>query len=149
MDYIVRKATLEDVENVSILFGQYRVFYEKKPDHGSEIDFISERIKNKDSVIFIAEDEHKKPAGFVQLYPLFSSTRMKKMWLLNDLFVDPDFRGMGVSKLLIDSAKQLCRETGACEVMLETAKSNHIGNQLYPATGFSLDTDHHFYSWNP
>jgi hypothetical protein len=32
-------------------------------------------------------------------------------------------------------------------MMLETAKSNKEGNQLYPKTGFELDSDHNFYEW--
>jgi hypothetical protein len=31
---------------------------------------------------------------------------------------------------------------------LETAKSNTIGNNLYPRTSFFLDEDHNYYSWD-
>jgi GNAT superfamily N-acetyltransferase len=87
-------------------------------------------------------------AGFVQLYPLFSSTRMKKLWLLNDLFVQEEYRGKGYSLALIEKSKKLCEETGACGLMLETHKENIIGNKLYERTGFSLDAEHNYYSWN-
>jgi len=33
-------------------------------------------------------------------------------------------------------------------MMLETAKDNHVGNQLYPTTGWTLDEDHNFYTWD-
>jgi GNAT superfamily N-acetyltransferase len=69
------------------------------------------------------------------------------MWLLNDLFVNPNFRGKGISVALIDEAKKLCTNTGSCGMLLETAKSNLIGNQLYLKTGFSLDTAHNYYEW--
>ncbi len=72
---------------------------------------------------------------------------MKKLWLLNDLFVDKKFRSKGISVLLIEAAKELCIKTEACGLILETAKSNLIGNNLYPRTGFELDVDHHYYSW--
>ncbi|PZP43428.1 MAG: GNAT family N-acetyltransferase, partial [Pseudopedobacter saltans] len=109
--------------------------------------FLKERIENADSVIFVAEDESKNLVGFTQLYPLFSSTRMKKLWLLNDLFVHSDFRGKGISVALIEKTKELCQKTDACAVMLETAKSNKIGNNLYPRTGFLLNTESNFYEW--
>jgi GNAT superfamily N-acetyltransferase len=73
---------------------------------------------------------------------------MKKLWLLNDLFVDPSFRGQRISIDLIDVAKKLCRDSGACGMYLETARSNDIGNQLYPRAGFTLNADHNFYDWN-
>jgi len=66
---------------------------------------------------------------------------------LNDLFVHPDFRGIGISKKLIAQAKQLCRDTQACAVILETEKTNVIGNELYPRTGFELDVEHNHYEW--
>ena len=68
------------------------------------------------------------------------------MWLLNDLYVAPDFRGQGISKQLINRAKELARTTEACGILLETEKSNTIGNQLYPRTGFELESNH-FYFW--
>jgi len=68
------------------------------------------------------------------------------MWLLNDLYIHEEHRGRGHSKSLIDKAKDLCRKTGACGVLLETEKSNAIGNKLYPSTGFILE-ENNFYFW--
>lgn len=143
----VRKALLTDLDQLSVLFDDYRVFYEKSSDVPAAREFLKSRLMQGDSEIFVAVDGNSL-AGFVQLYPLFSSTRMKRLWLLNDLFVQPKFRGNGMSVALIHAAKVLCRQSEACGMMLETAKSNFIGNQLYPATGFSLDTDHNYYSWD-
>lgn len=143
-----RKISIADIENVSKLFDEYRIFYEKKSDQEGAKKFLLERIENKESEIFVAESDENELAGFVQLYPVFSSTRMKRLWLLNDLYVNKNYRGHGISVLLIDEAKKLCRETNACGLVLETAKSNGIGNSLYPKTGFSLDMEHNYYSWD-
>ncbi len=144
---IIQQVKIKHLNELVPLFDAYRVFYKKDSDKEAEKEFLSDRIRNQESVIYISRNEDGLATGFVQLYPLFSSTRMKRMWLLNDLFVDPDFRGQGYSKALIEQSKSLCRETDACGLMLETAKDNHIGNQLYPATDFELDQDHNFYFW--
>lgn len=141
------KATLEDLEELNDLFDGYRVFYEKESDKKRSKAFLKARIENSESVIFISRDEAGTATGFTQLYPLFSSTRMKRIWLLNDLFVEARYRGKGYSKALIEAAKELCRTTGAAGMTLETAKDNHVGNQLYPATGWTLDAEHNFYYW--
>jgi ribosomal protein S18 acetylase RimI-like enzyme len=73
---------------------------------------------------------------------------MKRLWLLNDLYVHPSFRGQRVSVKLIDRAKQHTHETQAAALLLETAKSNTIGNNLYHRTDFVLDNDHNYYSWS-
>jgi len=144
----IEKATLSDLEELTELFDSYRIFYEKSSDKEAGKAFLKERIENDESVIYISRNEDGVATGFVQLYPIFSSTRMKRFWLLNDLYVDSNFRGQGFSKALIEQSKELCRESDSCGMMLETAKDNHVGNQLYPATGWTLDEDHNFYSWD-
>jgi GNAT superfamily N-acetyltransferase len=144
---MIRKARYSDLDLLSILFDGYRCFYGKNSDVESARNFLLQRIEENDSEIFVHEPIHGKLSGFVQLYPIFSSTRMQKMWLLNDLYVDPSFRNQGVSKLLIEQSKELCKETKAAGLMLETSKSNEIGNYLYPQVGFSLMDSVNFYFW--
>ncbi|MCX8491422.1 MAG: GNAT family N-acetyltransferase [Cyclobacteriaceae bacterium] len=144
----IEQATNDHLDRLAALFNQYRVFYEKQSDVKSAKEFLRERIEAKESVIFVSFNSANVMIGFTQLYPLFSSTRMKRLWLLNDLFVDVAFRGKGFSIELIEKAKEHCRQTGGCGLILETAKSNTIGNKLYPRAGFQLDRDHHFYSWD-
>lgn len=141
-----RKATVQDLPQLAELFDQYRVFYHKESDISAAEKFLKERIENKDSEIFVAESEGKL-VGFIQLYPLFSSTRMKRYWLLNDLYVNENYRGKGFSKELIEEAKQLAIFTDASGVLLETGKSNDIGNQLYPSCGFEIYDEVNFYEW--
>ncbi|WP_294201697.1 GNAT family N-acetyltransferase [uncultured Chryseobacterium sp.] len=143
---MIRKATLQDIGQLSELFDQYRIFYHKDSDIPNAEKFLTERIENRDSEIFVAEHAGKL-VGFVQLYPLFSSTRMKRYWLLNDLFVNESYRGKGFSKALIEKAKEMAISTDACGILLETGKSNDIGNKLYPSCGFELYDKVNFYEW--
>ncbi|SIQ74169.1 Ribosomal protein S18 acetylase RimI [Chryseobacterium sp. RU37D] len=146
---MTRKADNQDLKQLAELFNQYRIFYHKESDIPAAENFLRERIENKDSEIFVAENEEKL-VGFVQLYPLFSSTRMKKYWLLNDLYVNENHRGKGFSKELIEISKALTKSTNACGILLETGKSNDIGNQLYPSCGFEIYDEVNFYEWtNP
>ena len=144
----VREAKLSDLKNLSVLFNSYRMFYGKKFDLEVAEEFLRSRIEKKDSKIFVC-DFNNELYGFVQLYPLFSSTRVSKYWLLNDLYVDVNKRGKGFSKLLIQRSKELVIESKACGMMLETEKSNDIGNKLYPSTGFKKNELSNFYEWIP
>lgn len=143
----IRKATRNDIEAVAELFDQYRVWYGKSSDLPAAKAFLAERLQQNESVMLVADD-HGTLAGFAQLYPLFSSMRMQRQWLLNDLFVKEEYRGRGISKALLTQAKELCRQTGACGFTLETAKSNDIGNKLYPAVGMELNTEFNVYDWD-
>lgn len=142
----IRRATIQDLNQLAELFDQYRIFYHKDSDIPDAEKFLKERIENKDSEIFVAEYEGKL-VGFVQLYPLFSSTRMKRYWLLNDLFVNENYRGKGFSKELIEEAKEMAKSTNSAGILLETSKLNEIGNQLYPSCGFEIYDEVNFYEW--
>lgn len=143
---MIRLAKVEDLQQIARLFDDYRVWYRKNSDLSGAEQFIKHRLLQNDSVIYVSEGNGLLN-GFTQLYPLFSSVKMSKIWLLNDLFVQPEYRGKGISRALIDAAKQYCIETSAAGLMLETEKTNIIGNQLYPATGFELIEESNFYWW--
>ena len=142
----IRKAKINDLEELVNAFEAYRVWYRKEPNQIEAKQFLKDRIEQQESVIFIAT-ENDKLLGFTQLYPIFSSTRLKRLWLLNDLFVYKNHRGKGISKMLIEKTKEHCRQTNGCAITLETEISNKIGNKLYPATGFKLNSTQNFYEW--
>ena len=144
---MTKQATINNLGELAPLFDAYRQFYDKKSDVKAAEKFLEARIVNDESVIFLAYNAEEKAVGFVQLFPSFSSTRMKRFWILNDLFVSPEFRGQGFSRELIEEAKNLCRKTDACAMLLETSVTNDIGNSLYPSAGFQLRDDANFYEW--
>jgi GNAT superfamily N-acetyltransferase len=143
----IKKATPAHLDELAHLFNEYRIFYHQEPAIEAAKLFLRERLTRNESEIFVSFSGTVM-TGFTQLYPLFSSTRMKKLWLLNDLFVHEKFRGQGVSIALIDHAKEVCRQSGSCGFMLETAKANVIGNRLYQKMGLALDTEHNVYNWD-
>ncbi|RWU07462.1 GNAT family N-acetyltransferase [Pedobacter chitinilyticus] len=145
-NYQIKKASLEELDQAAELFNLYRIFYRQPSDLEKGKAFLKERLLNGESDIFLAIVDGKA-VGFVQLYKLFHYTKLEKQWLLSDLFVHPDYRGHGLSVALIDRSKQWCKETGACGLMLETEKTNDIGNKLYPRCGFEYDALHNYYHW--
>lgn len=143
---MIRRAQIADLPQLAQLFDDYRVFYRKESDLSAANDFIKERMLAEESVIFVHESG-SDITGFTQLYPIFSSTRMRRIWLLNDLFIKPEFRGKGISKELIEAAKEHSRQTNASGLLLETEQANKIGNRLYPSVGFELNEETNYYWW--
>jgi GNAT superfamily N-acetyltransferase len=133
---------MADAGRLAPLFDAYRQFYERPSDLAMSRAFLSQRLERDESVIFLVEDDDET-LGFVQLYPLFSSTspRPGRLWLLNDLFVTPAARGRGVGRRLMDRARQLAEDTGACGLELATAKTNHNAQALYESLGYRRDDD--------
>jgi GNAT superfamily N-acetyltransferase len=142
----VRRATVDDVGRLAPLFDAYRQFYERPADLAMSREFISQRLQRDESVIFLAEQDGET-LGFVQLYPLFSSTSLRpgRLWLLNDLFVAQPARGRGVGRVLMDRARRLAEETGACGLQLATARTNRTAQALYESLGYRRDDDFFYY----
>jgi ribosomal protein S18 acetylase RimI-like enzyme len=131
-------ATIDDLETITPLFDAYRVFYGQPSSSDAARAFLRERFLLRESVIFLAlEDGHA--LGFTQLYPTFSSVSMRRMWILNDLFIVPEARGKRVGEKLIERALQHAKDTDAKGVMLETAHSNTSGQKLYERMGFERE----------
>ena len=109
-------------------------------------NFLAERLIRSESVIFLAllgREGAEKAVGFTQLYPCFSSTAMKRMWILNDLFVTPEARRHGAAKALMERARQFAVDGKADSMWLETAVDNHPAQKLYERMGWKRD-DHYY-----
>ena len=133
-----------DAERIAPLFDAYRQFYKQKPDLPGARVFVGERLRRDESVIFLAL-AGEEAIGFVQLYPCFSSTSMKRMWILNDLYVVPEARRHGAARALMERARQWAVETRADGLWLETAVDNHPGQRLYESLGWKRDNDFYRY----
>lgn len=138
------RASDKDADRIAPLFDSYRQFYKQQPDVAGARAFIGERLRKDESVIFLAV-AGDNTVGFVQLYPCFSSTAMKRMWILNDLFVTPEARRHGTAQALMERAKRWGVETKADGLWLETAVDNHPAQRLYERLGWKRDHDYHRY----
>lgn len=138
MSLAIARATLADLDDLAALFDGYRQFYEQPADLVRAAAFLRARLQAGESVIFIARDGGDA-VGFTQLYPVWSSVRTGRAWLLNDLFVASHARGKGVARALLDAAREHGRATGARYLQLETARDNAAAQRLYEAHGWQRD----------
>ncbi|MEZ5470264.1 MAG: GNAT family N-acetyltransferase [Marinicella sp.] len=141
---IVRKAKPSDLEALSQLFDAYRQFYQQSSDLAGARNFLSARMEQQESVVFVAEDRGQL-VGFTQLYPSFSSVTMQRLWILNDLFVDSNVRKHGVAQALMAAAKEFAEQTGSKGIILETDLDNIQAQALYDKIGYEKQTATYHY----
>jgi ribosomal protein S18 acetylase RimI-like enzyme len=145
-DTLLRRATLDDLDAVAPLFDAYRQFYSQPSDVQRARDYLQARMTAGESVVLLAQRDGEV-VGFTQLYPIFSSVRTARTWLLNDLFVAEGARRFGVARALLDAAAAFAREQGAAGLMLETMADNAPARALYRAAGWHEDATQ-WYSLN-
>jgi ribosomal protein S18 acetylase RimI-like enzyme len=141
MSITVRQATIHDLDLVAPLFDAYRVFYGQATDIERATRFLRERFQQHDSIVIFALNTDGEGAGFVQLYPMYSSVRTSRSYLLNDLFVAPNARRGGVAAALMHAAMDIARALGASGMTLATAHANTPAQHLYESLGWQRDAE--------
>ena len=146
----VTRAGTSDIPRLAPLFDAYRQFYEQVPDLPGAEAYLASRLERHESVIFLAEAKVPMaliptPAGFTQLYPSFSSISMSPLWILNDLYVAPEFRRLGVGVALLARARSFATGTGATSMVLQTAVTNAAAQALYESLSWKRDELYYTY----
>lgn len=141
-----RQVHQSDLDALGNLFDLYRVFYRQASNPAEAIAFIEARLAHRDSRIFVA-DRAGELLGFTQLYPSFSSVSMKRLWILNDLYVNESARKRGVGFGLLTAARDFARADNAKGLILATENINTTAQALYASFGFVKDTTffHYYY----
>lgn len=140
------RAHIEHLDLIVSLFDAYRIFYRQPSDKKTAKQFLFERLKNKDSIIFLAFINNEA-VGFTQLYLSFSSVSMKPIYILNDLYVGTNYRKSGIGAALLNKAKQLCRDNNYKGLGLQTETSNPA-QHLYESLGWEKDPDLQYFWTN-
>lgn len=144
----IYQAELKDLDKAAALFNQYRQFYKREDDLNGAEEYIRERLTRGDSIMYLADYNsggNLVTAGFLQLYPSFSSLSMSRLWILNDLYVDSEYRGLGIGRKLLDQAKAHALQTGAKGLTLSTQLHNVTAQQLYASAGYVQDEEFAYY----
>src|ERR1035441_1545966 len=88
-------------------------FYGEESDIRAAAEFLTARLASGDAVVLLARVEPapasdpRAVVGFAQLYRSHSSVALARTFVLNDLFVVPEWRGHGVGRALLADAAEL------------------------------------------
>ncbi len=135
------QATLEHLDLLTPMFIKYREFYGELALPDSSRKFLENRLKRKESVIYMAlADDEDRLLGYCQLYPSFSSLSLKRVWILNDIYVAEDARRQLVADRLLQTAKKMAKDTNAIRLRVATSQNNLAAQKTYESIGFREDT---------
>lgn len=141
----ILEAKLKDIDLISPLFDLYRQFYKQSSDLQAAKLFLQARIQTNESVIFFARDANQA-LGFIQLYPSFSSISMKRLWILNDLFVKAEARRNSLGRRLVEAATEYAAATNAKGLTLKTSVDNLPAQSMYESMGWKRNE--RFYTYD-
>lgn len=142
----IRPVTRADLPRMIPLMLAYIVGFYKCPDPGE--DAVQELIVHllehpEQGIQFVAQREGVL-IGFATLYSSFSTLRVKRIAILNDLYVHGDARAQKVGETLFRHCLSYVREQQYVCMQWETTTDNQIAQRLYEKMGGQV-IDHIFY----
>ncbi len=146
--FLIRPAILQDYDSLSILMNivdrlhatncpdRFR-FPENEPFRSKEM--IHDLIKEPDNNIFVAEI-NKQLAGFIVIFinntPDFSLLVPRRIAIVDNFGVHPDFRKQGIGTALINTAETWAKNKGAGNIELNVYLFNTSAIHLYQKLGY-------------
>lgn len=129
----IKKINLSEVDLVVGLYNNYRIFFNQPSDVNLAYRFISRRLQHNQSVIFVALVEnkgHNIPVAFVSIYPQVNTKEPVKNWIINDLYVEPDYRGKYIGEALIKAAINYAKDSGAKFIEIFSGLNDYVTDKL-------------------
>jgi GNAT superfamily N-acetyltransferase len=129
------------VQRLLPLVRAYCDFYHSAPSDDALLSMMRALMADPthDGTQFLASDAGRD-VGFATLYWSWETTISSRVGVMNDLFVVPKSRGLGVSSALINACVQRCREHGAARMIWQTAPDNVRAQAVYDHVGATRET---------
>ncbi len=134
-DHVVRPLRREDYPHWRPLWDGYNAFYGRSGPTSLPEEITSatwERFFDPAEPVhaFVAEGEGRI-VGLVHFLYHRSTTRLRDVCYLQDLFTIPELRGKGIGRRLIDAVHAAAHDAGSSRVYWTTQTSNAPGRALY------------------
>ena len=118
------------------LIAAYQRFYEAEDiDDARNREFFARFVAPSEDGMLLGGWRDGELAGYACLYWHFTSLVPAETVLMNDLYVEKEFRGQGVGRALIEASAAVARERGAHRLEWATEPSNITAQRLYDSTG--------------
>jgi ribosomal protein S18 acetylase RimI-like enzyme len=144
---IIRRATSADLQAIGILgallvevhhdFDSRRFLAPRNRTPADYASFLSRQLEDPDIAVLAADDN-----GDVLGYTYAGVEGYDYMALrgpagvVYDIIVDPEYRGRGIGRLLLDATLAFLESRGAPRVVLSTAAQNEPAQRLFARVGF-------------
>jgi GNAT superfamily N-acetyltransferase len=143
MPVVIRRATKEDAAVIAdfavALFELHAMWNAKRFTQIATKDGAERYYADRAEYgsVLIAENEGK-PVGFAyfEYEPVLYAELATKVAWLHDIYVEPESRGMGAARGLLDAVADDAKRLGANKVLLSVAVENTAGRELFQRNGF-------------
>lgn len=139
----IRKATSDDLEQLTSIFGEYRFISGYHRDPQEEYNYLKRRLEKADNSVFLCFVDGKL-VGFAILSSFFSSYELKELFFLNDIYTTEEMRHQGVAQSLLSEAVFYAKKNHRGSIQLTTTSDNYHAQALFERFGFKKSKEINF-----
>ncbi len=134
-----------DLSELVPLMEAYCRFYQTAPGADALTNLAEALLADpREGLQLIARDGADRAVGFATLYWSWDTTEALRVAVMHDLYVDPDTRGGGVGRALIDACAAEADTHGCRRLDWTTAPGNATAQRVYDRTDADRSTWVHY-----
>ena len=130
MSILIRSINQGDKSRWLQLFKEYIEFYESKLSD-TQYELTWQRINSEFNMHGLLAEIDGQIIGLAHYVFRPDTWEIEDFCYLEDLYVDPKVRGVGVGRALIKAVEQIAVEKGSKRLYWTTAEDNEVARKLY------------------
>jgi GNAT superfamily N-acetyltransferase len=133
----IRTVAEADLVDLVPLMRAYCDFYRAAPGDQALLGLSRALLGDpeREGLQLIARDADGSAVGFATIFWSWSTTAATRIGIMQDLYISPDARGLGVAERLIRACVERCAERGASRPEWQTAPDNLRAQVVYDRVG--------------
>ncbi|MBO9727679.1 MAG: GNAT family N-acetyltransferase [Chitinophaga sp.] len=135
MEILIKKATEQDFPQVYALIKEFAIFI-KTPEKVAIT--LPQMLSDKDYFQCFVAIDGEKVIGFATWFFAYYSWSGKSVYL-DDLYVQPEYRGKNIGTRLMDAVIDIAREAGCKKVRWQVSNWNKDAIAFYQHRGAQID----------
>jgi GNAT superfamily N-acetyltransferase len=137
LSHSIETVAARDLPDLLALMRAYCDFYNESPKDAALLALSGALIADplREGVQLIARDSLGAAVGFATVFWSWDTTEASRIGIMNDLFLLPEARGLGLADRLIEACVQRCVERGAARLDWETGPENLHARAVYERVG--------------
>ena len=97
---------------------------------------LIQALSRRSDVIIVLAFDKDLPVGLINCFEGFSTFMCKPLMNIHDVVVRPEYRGQGISSMMLQQVEQLARSRDCCKLTLEVLEGNLPARAAYQSAGF-------------
>ena len=132
----IREATPADTPQI-LTFIRALATFEREPDEvtATEADLLNHGFGPNPFYFCLIAEHENQPAGFAFYFFNYSTWKGRPGLYLEDLFVQPEFRGLGIGRALLEKVAAIAVEKDCPRLQWEVLDWNTPAIEFYRAMG--------------